>query len=216
MSFPALPQIEIEQKLLAVVSETLDIPLEKLSLDDRIIEDLRADSLELTELMMSLEDAFQITIPDDPSDPIHKEIFTRQPFRLCDLVELVTLQMGTRAVPRANWFRQPATQPGKGQRVPFTQLDGIGKRSALTEPDLFVPMDSTRSCTMYRRRTDGMRCIYIPADTVLLGSDTPTANPDERPLHEVELDSFLIDAEPVSTTAYCRFLNSIGQLPESF
>ncbi|MFI4852334.1 MAG: SUMF1/EgtB/PvdO family nonheme iron enzyme [Gimesia chilikensis] len=216
MSFPALPQIEIEQKLLAVVSETLDIPLEKLSLDDRIIEDLRADSLELTELMMSLEDAFQITIPDDPSDPIHKEIFTRQPFRLCDLVELVTLQMGTRAVPRANWFRQPATQPGKGQRVPFTQLDGIGKRSALTEPDLFVPMDSTRPCTMYRRRTDGMRCIHIPADTVLLGSDTPTANPDERPLHEVELDSFLIDAEPVSTTAYCRFLNSIGQLPESF
>src|SRR5205807_1744585 len=33
---------------------------------------------------------------------------------------------------------------------------------------------------------------------------------DEGPAHTAEIDSFLIDAEPVSTTAYCRFLNSIG------
>lgn len=216
MTFPQLPQIEIEQKVMAVVSEELGVPFNRLSLNDRFIEDLRADSLDTIGLLMELEDVFQITIPDDTSDPAHKEIFTRQPFRISDLVELVTLHMGTQAVPRADWFRQPAVKPGTGSRVPFTQLDGVWEQSVLTEPDLFVPLDSTLPCTMWRRRTDGMRCIRIPADTVMLGSDIPAANPDERPLHEVNLDSFLIDAEPVSTTAYCRFLNSIGPLPDSF
>ena len=37
--------------------------------------------------------------------------------------------------------------------------------------------------------------------------------PDEQPVHAVELDAFLMDAEPVSTSAYCRFLNSINPTP---
>jgi formylglycine-generating enzyme required for sulfatase activity len=45
-----------------------------------------------------------------------------------------------------------------------------------------------------------------------MGSDTPAALLDEQPKHIVEMDAFLIDAEPVSTTAYCRFLNSIGSV----
>src|SRR5260370_19544128 len=55
-----------------------------------------------------------------------------------------------------------------------------------------------------------MRCIAIPSATVEIGGDSPASLLDERPIHIVEMDSFLIDAEPVSTTAYCRFLNSIG------
>lgn len=54
-----------------------------------------------------------------------------------------------------------------------------------------------------------MRCILLPKASVEIGCDEPYALPDERPKHFVELDSFLMDAEPVSTTAYCRFLNSI-------
>jgi formylglycine-generating enzyme required for sulfatase activity len=64
----------------------------------------------------------------------------------------------------------------------------------------------------YRRRSDGMRCLLIPAASVEIGSDSPAAHHDERPKHVVEMDSFLIDAEPVSTTAYCRFLNSVGDV----
>ena len=52
-----------------------------------------------------------------------------------------------------------------------------------------------------------MRCVLIPAASVEIGSDSL---PDESPAHVVHLDAYLIDAEPVSTTAYCRFLNSIG------
>ncbi len=50
----------------------------------------------------------------------------------------------------------------------------------------------------------------LPAATVEIGTDDPTFDRDARPKHGVPLDSFLIDAETVSTTAYCRFLNSIG------
>src|SRR5262249_36329993 len=62
----------------------------------------------------------------------------------------------------------------------------------------------------YRRRSDGMRCNLIPSASVEIGCDVPDTCLDERPKHVVQLDTFLIDAEPVSTTAYCRFLNSIG------
>jgi len=55
-----------------------------------------------------------------------------------------------------------------------------------------------------------MRCVVLPEATVEIGCAWPNALPDEQPQHRVQLDSFLIDAEPVSTTAYCRFLNSVG------
>lgn len=54
-----------------------------------------------------------------------------------------------------------------------------------------------------------MRCMLIPSASVEIGGEGPDALADERPRHIVAMDSFLIDAEPVSTTAYCRFLNSI-------
>lgn len=57
-----------------------------------------------------------------------------------------------------------------------------------------------------------MRCILIPSASVEIGCDAPEALLDEKPKHLVKLTSFLIDAEPVSTTAYCRFLNSIGEV----
>ncbi|QDT92620.1 SUMF1/EgtB/PvdO family nonheme iron enzyme [Gimesia algae] len=215
MTFTQLSQTEIEKKVLSIVSEQLGFALEKLSLNDRLIEDLKCDSLAMTGLLMELEDTFSITISHDTSDPALKAIFTRQPFRLSDLVQLVTIQLGIKALPRADWFRQPAIEPGRGQRVCFTQLDGILKQAALSEADLFVPLESTVPCPAWRRHIDGMRCIRIPAGNVILGSDLPAANPDEQPVHQVELDAFLIDAEPVSTTAYCRFLNSVGKLPDS-
>jgi formylglycine-generating enzyme required for sulfatase activity len=39
---------------------------------------------------------------------------------------------------------------------------------------------------------------------------TGTTARHEGPAHDVHVDSFLIDREPVSTAAYCRFLNSVG------
>ena len=61
-----------------------------------------------------------------------------------------------------------------------------------------------------------MRCLLIPSASVEIGCDAPGAQSDEKPMHIAQMDSFLIDAEPVSTTAYCRFLNSIGEVAPGF
>jgi len=42
-------------------------------------------------------------------------------------------------------------------QVPITQLDGIGKRSALTVPELFVPQNISTPSLIYYRCTDGVR-----------------------------------------------------------
>jgi formylglycine-generating enzyme len=55
-----------------------------------------------------------------------------------------------------------------------------------------------------------MRCVLVPSASVKIGDDESEAPLDERPQHVVKLDAFVIDAESVSATAYCRFLNSIG------
>lgn len=54
-----------------------------------------------------------------------------------------------------------------------------------------------------------MVSLHIPARQVTLGSDDSNFLTDEQPKHQVNLDSFLIDIEPVSVIAFCRFLNSI-------
>lgn len=77
---------------------------------------------------------------------------------------------------------------------------------------MFEPLPTQGKSTEYRRRSDGMRCILIPEATVEIGCDAPDSPIDEKPLHVVEIGSFLIDVEPVSTTAYCRFLNSLGEV----
>jgi formylglycine-generating enzyme required for sulfatase activity len=60
-----------------------------------------------------------------------------------------------------------------------------------------------------------MRCVLVPSATVEIGCDAPPDLGDESPRHTAHLDAFLIDAEPVSTMAYCRFLNSIGTVAAS-
>lgn len=52
---------EIAKKL----SEQLGIPQSKVTLESRIVEDLGADSLDVVELLMQLEDNTGKTIPDD-------------------------------------------------------------------------------------------------------------------------------------------------------
>ena len=105
---------EVEQRVCDLTSEQLGIPRERVSPSDRIIEDLNCDSLDLVELLMEVEEAFGITLPEDSANPVYKAVFTRQPFRLSDLAELAYLQQGTGApiaavgVRRGTWRPQPA------------------------------------------------------------------------------------------------------------
>jgi formylglycine-generating enzyme len=201
--------IDLEQRVLDVAAEQLGLCRQKISPRDRILEDLGCDSLDLVEFIMAVEETFGVTLPDDAPNPVYKAVFTRQPFCLSDVAELVYLQHGTGTPNRRAW-RGPKEKPLTPATLPFSQLDGRWHREL--NGKLLEPLTSQGSHRQFRRRSDGMRCVLIPSAAVEIGCDVPGAGLDEQPKHIVELDSFVIDAEPVSTTAYCRFLNSLGDI----
>ena len=55
--------------------------------------------------------------------------------------------------------------------------------------------------------------VLVPAGEFTMGS--PTGDPDERPLHQVYLDSFLIDTYEVTVGQYAAFLQETGNHPPS-
>jgi sulfatase modifying factor 1 len=204
---------EIEQRVCDIASHHLGIPRAKVVPSSRIIEDLGCDSLALLDFIMTLEESFRVSLPDKPGNFVYKSVFTRSPFRLSDLAELIYLQQGT-GTPERKRRRESRREPPQSLSLPFTQLDGRWQGWVPGRQGLFEPL-GIESSPQFRRRSDGMRCVLIPAAKVEIGCDTEEASADERPVHTVEIDSFLIDAEPVSTTAFCRFLNSINETTPS-
>ena len=51
-------------KFRSCATEVLQVPAEKITKDARFTEDLDADSLEVVELVMALEEAFDITVDE--------------------------------------------------------------------------------------------------------------------------------------------------------
>jgi acyl carrier protein len=208
-----LPRVrlpEIESRVCDIACDELGLTKGTFSVNARLLQDLGCDSLDLVELFMAIEEAFSVTLPDKAPNPVYKAVFTRKEFRLADLAELVYLQQGSGKTERTGWRRRQE-KPPTGPSLPFSQLDGRLHPVREANQNLLEPLKSDSITGTFRRRTDGMRCILIPSAAVEIGSDAPYALSDERPKHVVEIDSFLIDAEPVSTTAYCRFLNSVGE-----
>ena len=52
-------------KIKSIISEQFSIPAEDITEDTVILEDLDADSLDLIDLAMSLEDCFEVEVPDE-------------------------------------------------------------------------------------------------------------------------------------------------------
>lgn len=55
----------ILEKLKEIVAEQLEIEAESITADTRLNEDLNADSLDVVEILMALEDEFGVDIPDE-------------------------------------------------------------------------------------------------------------------------------------------------------
>ncbi|MBO5479561.1 MAG: acyl carrier protein [Clostridia bacterium] len=53
------------EKIQAMLAEALNLPLEKVTADAKIVEDLGADSLDVVELLSRLEEEYGIMIPDE-------------------------------------------------------------------------------------------------------------------------------------------------------
>jgi acyl carrier protein len=54
----------------AVVVEQLNVAAEEVKPESKFVEDLGADSLDVVELVMALEEKFDVEIPDDQAEKI--------------------------------------------------------------------------------------------------------------------------------------------------
>ena len=62
--------MSIADKIIKVISEKLGIDREEVAPEASLVDDLGADSLDLVELIMSMEEEFDIEIPDDDAEKI--------------------------------------------------------------------------------------------------------------------------------------------------
>lgn len=60
----------IEQRVADIIAEQLGVSKEEVVADASFIDDLGADSLDIVELVMAMEEEFDIEIPDDDAEKI--------------------------------------------------------------------------------------------------------------------------------------------------
>jgi acyl carrier protein len=58
------------EKVKAILSEQFDVEEDSITADTSIADDLGADSLDVVDLLMSIEDEFEIEVPDEEIDNI--------------------------------------------------------------------------------------------------------------------------------------------------
>lgn len=56
------------EKIRSIIAEKLGIDEEEITMESAFIEDLNADSLDIVELIMALEDELDMEIPDDEAE----------------------------------------------------------------------------------------------------------------------------------------------------
>jgi len=61
---------EVEEKVISIVSEQLGVDKAEITRETSFVNDLNADSLDTVELIMELEDAFEMSIPDEEAEKI--------------------------------------------------------------------------------------------------------------------------------------------------
>jgi acyl carrier protein len=57
--------IDLSVRIQSIVADQLGVEQSEVTKDASILDDLGADSLDVVELVMTLEDAFDIEVPDD-------------------------------------------------------------------------------------------------------------------------------------------------------
>ena len=209
------PLWELEQQVIEVAAEQCDLDPYSLSPESRVLEDLGIDSLALVELIMGVEEKFSVSIPDE----VASQAFAKSPLTLRSLAALVVERWGTGTPARDEWrhAREQATEANQGtdsEELPFTQIGGRMSETEWLRGPLYDPIGPNREgFQQFRRRTDGMRCVLLPAGEAWLGRDAEDPQSDHSPAHVVRLSEFLMDAEPVSNAAFSRFLNAVGDVP---
>jgi acyl carrier protein len=61
---------ELRDKVCAILADNLSVPEDKVTPDSRFQEDLDADSLDLVEAVLALEEEFGVTIPEEEMEGV--------------------------------------------------------------------------------------------------------------------------------------------------
>ncbi|MBQ8431223.1 MAG: acyl carrier protein [Clostridia bacterium] len=62
----------LEQTVIKTIATKLDKKVEEINLESRLVEDLEADSLDVVELLMQLEDEYGISVSDEEAVNLNK------------------------------------------------------------------------------------------------------------------------------------------------
>ena len=62
----------VEERVVDIVAEQLGVEKDKISRETHFVNDLGADSLDTVELVMELEEEFDISIPEDSAEKIQR------------------------------------------------------------------------------------------------------------------------------------------------
>lgn len=76
---------EINKQVISVIADELGCDINEISQQSNMVEDLGADSLDAVEILMQIEDTFNIRIPDTSLQQYRDNIHTVKD--VCDLVE---------------------------------------------------------------------------------------------------------------------------------
>ncbi len=61
---------EMQQKVVNIIANQLGVEKDLVTLEANVVDDLGADSLDVVELVMALEEAFDLEIPDEEAEKI--------------------------------------------------------------------------------------------------------------------------------------------------
>ena len=60
--------MNIQKEVIALIAEQMNIKADSIKANNNIIDDLKADSLDVVEIVMTLEEKFKISIPDESAE----------------------------------------------------------------------------------------------------------------------------------------------------
>ncbi len=65
-----MDKAEVMEKIVELVSEQLEVSKEKILAESHFLNDLQADSLDIVDLMMQIEEVFDVQIEDEDQEKI--------------------------------------------------------------------------------------------------------------------------------------------------